>query len=59
MGIRPNTGNSPKFVSYKKVLIFGAVGSGKTTLTKYIEKGSFSSETHTENGKNNNFVNFL
>jgi GTPase SAR1 family protein len=51
--------NSPEFVSYKKVLIFGAVGSGKTTLTRYIEKGSFSNETHTENGKNNNLVNFL
>ena len=51
--------NSPEFVSYKKVLIFGAAGSGKTTLTRYIEKGSFSNETHTENSKNNNLVNFL
>jgi GTPase SAR1 family protein len=43
--------NIPEFVSYKKVLIFGAEGTGKTTLTKSIEKGSFSEESHTENGK--------
>jgi GTPase SAR1 family protein len=43
--------NSPEFVSYKKVIIFGAEGTGKTTLTKSIEKGSFTNETHTENRK--------
>ena len=42
--------NSPEFSSYKKVIIFGAEGTGKTTLTKSIEKGSFTNETHTENG---------
>ena len=40
----------PEFVSYKKVLVFGAIGTGKSTLTKYIEKGIFTEETHTENG---------
>jgi GTPase SAR1 family protein len=45
--------HSPEFVSYKKVIVFGAEGSGKTTLTKSIEKGSFSEETHTENSKHN------
>ena len=50
---------SPEFVSYKKVLVFGAVGTGKTTLTKYIEKGSFSNESHTENCKINILSNFL
>ena len=51
--------SSPEFVSYKKVLVFGANGTGKSTLTKYIEKGSFSNELHTENGKNNHLFNFL
>ena len=42
--------NVPEFVSYKKLLIFGSEGVGKTTLTKSIEKGTFSNESHTENG---------
>lgn len=33
---------SPEYISYKKVLIFGAGGVGKTTLTKSIEIGAFS-----------------
>jgi tRNA A37 threonylcarbamoyladenosine biosynthesis protein TsaE len=41
----------PEFTSYKKVLIFGSLGTGKTTLTKSIEKGVFSQESHTDNGK--------
>ena len=44
-------GNSTKFISYKKVLVFGATETGKTTLTKSIEKGVFTEESHTENGK--------
>ena len=44
--------NMPEFVSYKKLVVFGAVGVGKTTLTKSIEKGTFSEEiTHSENRK--------
>ena len=44
--------NSPEFISYKKLVVFGAVGVGKTTLTKSIEKGTFSEEiTHSENRK--------
>ena len=42
---------SPEFVSYKKVLIFGGEGTGKTSLTKRIERGAFTNESHTENGK--------
>ena len=42
---------SPEFVSYKKVLIFGSEGTGKTSLTKRIERGSFTNESHTENCK--------
>ena len=43
------------FASYKKVLVFGKEGTGKTTFTKYIEKGYFTNESHTENGKFYNF----
>ena len=44
--------NLPEFVSYKKLVVFGAVGVGKTTLTKSIEKGTFSEEiTPSENRK--------
>ena len=42
---------SPTFLSYKKVVVFGAVGTGKTTLTKSIKSGVFTEETHSENGK--------
>ena len=41
--------NSIKFVSYKKVLVFGAIETGKSTLTKFIETGVFTEEIHTEN----------
>jgi GTPase SAR1 family protein len=44
--------NLPEFISYKKLVVFGAVGVGKTTLTKSIEKGNFSEDiTHSENRK--------
>ena len=49
----------PEFVSYKKVLVFGSEGTGKSTLTKYMEKGSFTNESHTENRKNNNLNYFF
>lgn len=51
--------NAPEFVSYKKLLIFGTEGSGKTTLSKSLEKGTFSNETHTENGKLKYYIIFL
>ena len=44
--------DSVEFIpSYKKVLIFGSQNSGKTSLVKRLEKGIFSEETHTEDGK--------
>lgn len=45
--------NTPEFVSYKKLIIFGTEGSGKTSLTRRFEKGSFTEESHTESGKLN------
>ena len=50
---------TPKFFSYKKVLVFGAKGTGKTTLSKYIEKGEFYDESHTESGIKIKFNFFL
>ena len=42
--------NPIKYAIYKKLLIFGSEGSGKTSLTKRLEKGSFTEESHSENG---------
>ena len=44
--------NLPQYHSYKKLIVFGAIGVGKTTLTESIEKGKFiESITHSENHK--------
>ena len=40
-----------EFASFKKVIIFGSKDSGKTSLSKRIERGSFSNESPTDNGK--------
>jgi GTPase SAR1 family protein len=34
-----------EFVSYKKVIIFGSEGTGKTSLTSRLESGSFKDES--------------
>lgn len=41
----------------KKLLIFGAQGSGKTSLTKRIEKDIFENEQHTDHGNNKKLCN--
>lgn len=33
--------NTPKFISYKKLAIFGSVGSGKSSLIEKLETGAF------------------
>ena len=38
-----------EFISYKKILLFGSCGSGKTSLTKSIEK-DISDESNIEDG---------
>ena len=44
--------NGPESASYKKLLIFNAERSGKTTLTEIFKRWfNFESETYTENGK--------
>lgn len=40
-----------EYISYKKVIIFGAEGSGKSTLSKSLETGKFSEQNHTESSK--------
>ena len=45
------SGEEVEYVSFKKVIIFGVEGSGKSTLSKMIETGKFSDETHTEGSK--------
>ena len=40
-----------EFTSYKKIIIFGTEGSGKSTLTNSLETGKFSEQTHSENSK--------
>lgn len=45
-----------EFLSFKKLLLFGSHNSGKTSLTKSIEKGNFSEDiTHSESRK---FMNY-
>ena len=39
------------FASFKKVIIFGVEGSGKSTLSKSLETGKFSEQSHTNEGK--------
>lgn len=43
--------NEVEFISYKKVIIFGAKDSGKSTLSKTLETGKFSEQSPTENSK--------
>lgn len=43
--------STPEFVSYKKVIVFGKEGVGKTSLIKRIEKNTFSKESIKDNRK--------
>ena len=37
--------HTSEFVSYKKILVFGAESTGKTTLTNRLIKGEFSEKS--------------
>lgn len=41
-----------EFISYKKMLLFGSYGSGKTSLTKSIEKDVSEDDSQIKDGKN-------
>ena len=40
-----------EFLSFKKLLLFGSHSSGKTSLTKSIEKGVSTEESQTTDSK--------
>ena len=44
--------HSSEFVSYKKILVFGAESTGKSTLTNRIIKGEFSESPSKDSDKN-------
>ena len=44
-----------EFFSFKKILVFGAVGSGKTSFVQRIEKRYFTEEEPSENSNQNFF----
>lgn len=43
--------NSPKFSNFKKLLIFGTEGAGKTTLTSALYNNAFIEEEPTKESK--------
>ena len=50
--------NNLKFILYKKLLIFGASDSGKSTLTFMLENNGFADIQPSEEGKKiNNLIN--
>ena len=50
---------SSDYVSYKKVLVFGSEGTGKTSFTKRLEQDLFEDESHTNEGKIKLIINIL
>ena len=50
---------SSDYVSYKKVLVFGSEGTGKTSFTKRLEQDLFENESHTQDGKIKLIINIL
>ena len=48
-----------EFISYKKLVIFGAKGSGKTSFIKSIQHQEFEENSISEDGKNNIFNYYL
>ena len=43
--------NYKEWIGYKKLLIFGVEGSGKTSLPKRLERGCFTNESHSKERK--------
>ena len=50
---------SSDYVSYKKLLVFGSEGTGKTSFTKRLEQDLFEDESHTQDGKIKLIINIL
>jgi GTPase SAR1 family protein len=47
---------SEEYIAYKKLIIFGAKKSGKTSITKSLENLSFSEDYDTDSGKFKNYL---
>ena len=45
-----------EFVSFKKILVFGVEGSGKTTFVQRIDKRFFTDEKPSEESNQNNII---
>ena len=50
--------SSPEFYSYKKVLVFGSQGTGKSSLVKLMRKGSSANDL-SEDGKLKYYIIYL
>ena len=48
-----------EFISYKKLVIFGAKGSGKTSFIKSIQHQEFEENSISEDGKNKNIYRYI
>ena len=39
-----------EYISFKKIITFGAEGTGKSTLTSFFENKAFKEESHSKLG---------
>ena len=55
-----NEKNKPEFFSYKKVLLFGAESTGKSSFANRLKTGLFKDDIkHTEEGNKYIYINII